>query len=112
MASVGNAGIWHLGGLAFQTQLDYSAMHAEPGELPTPRHHRRRPRLHPQAHHRASRLESKGSIEEAVSGLELGAGQRRIARYGLPRVDADAPPRGPDRTAAGAPGATQSDGRS
>src|SRR5450631_4267466 len=44
--------------------------------------------------------------------MELGTGQRRIARYGLPRVDADAAPRGADRTAAGAPGVTQSNGRS
>lgn len=47
--------------------------------------------------HFASGFEPLGPVQEALRGMELGAGQRRVARYGVPRADVAVAPRGPDR---------------
>src|SRR5260370_19635316 len=76
-------------------------------EIPGPGRYGARPRLYPRTQRATSGLEPARTIGATVSGLAVEAGQRRVVRYGVSRLAADAAPGRCDRAASGPPDIAQ-----
>src|SRR6267154_136923 len=66
----------------------------------TPRH-RRTDRFHPPVDRGSAGVEPVEAVARVVRSLAVEAGQRRVARHGVPGIAADAAPCGRDRIACG-----------
>src|SRR5579863_356403 len=74
------------------------------------RRHRRRDRFHPPVDRGSAGAEPLETLARAVPSLAVEAGQRGVARHGVPRATAAAAPRRRDRTATGETRGTESIG--
>src|SRR5664279_5790143 len=87
--------------LAFQNDSRYDTVHGNHTQLSPPRRHSQRSDFYPQPHYRASGVEPARIVQEAVPSVELGAGEWRAARHGVPGADVAVASRGSYRAAAG-----------
>ena len=97
-------------GLAFHICSCYPREHGNSSLVSRPDRYGCRYCFYPSTDRRQSGFKPAGSFSEAVRSLELAAGQRGLARDGMPQPHADASSGRPHRVAAGSLGESQSFG--